>query len=116
MNKIKLISPLPITECKAILFEQVQTYTLLLRFGWMFVIRPHSRVACKINGEKIILRYAFDHCSLCLKCTLTESNGQTILNGYWDSSILSDIWGSHKTDKEEILNFLMEWVKFKIAT
>ena len=115
MNKIKLISPLPITECKAILSEQVQTYTLLFSLGSLFV-RRHSRVVGKIKGERLILKYSFDPCSLSLRCILSEIGGQTLLDGYWDSSILSDIWGFHKTDKEEILNFLMEWAKFKIAT
>ena len=105
MNDIKLISPLSITECKAILSEQVEIVSIL---RYINIFRRHrSRLIGKIQADRLILKYAFDAFSLSLKCTLTESNGQTILNGYWDSSILSDIWGFPKTDKEEILNFFL---------
>ena len=110
--EMELESPLPLVECLAILREQVgvkRRIRLLPKYT--------SRVVGRVDGVddtgiSLSLEAAADRFSKRLVGQMHPTDAGTRFVGRWVVPFLSQIYGDHEFDKEEIVEFLREYCRF----
>ena len=108
---MKLLSSLPIDECRAALREQIARRTAFTRLRLFH--SPTSHVVGKVEGERVVLESSTDLFSKRFVGTLRSAPEGSVLEGCWEHPFGSRLWGDEKFDEEVIFRFLAEYARFK---
>lgn len=110
-QKMKLVSPLSLEECRAVLREQVGrrgAFTRLRLFR-----SPTSHVIGEVSEEEVVLESSIDLFSKRFIGALRSAPEGSVLQGRWEYPFGSRFWGNERFDEEEIFGFLSEYAHFE---
>ena len=108
---MKFTSPLPEQSCRAILHEQVQRRSWLLRLR--LFCRPTSHVVGVVEEDKVELASSINLFSKRFVGVLRAAPEGSLLEGHWEYPFGFRLFGDEQFDEEEIFGFLAEHAQFK---